>query len=141
MKNAMIILAVLMTTIIGYGQRPIKDKVNAKKIAFISSELDLTEAQAQKFWPIYNAYQDEMEALRMALDFKFSPEMTDKQADELMDKMLDIRAKEIEVQRRYIIKMKTAIPSRKVAQLFRLEKEFKGMVISKIADRQKGKRQ
>ena len=35
--------------------------IEALKVAFISKELDLTPDEAQKFWPVYNQYDKEME--------------------------------------------------------------------------------
>ena len=34
-----------------------REKVRAEKVAFITQELDLTEAEAQAFWPVYNDVQ------------------------------------------------------------------------------------
>lgn len=34
--------------------------IEALKVAFISKELELTPAEAQKFWPVYNQYSNEL---------------------------------------------------------------------------------
>jgi phosphosulfolactate synthase (CoM biosynthesis protein A) len=136
MKNTFLIIIVSFLAInISNGQQRIKEKIKSNKVAYISEQLNLTEIEAQKFWPIYNAYQDEMEANRASQNIRYGTEMTDAQADELMENMLILRTKEIEIQRKYIKKFKTAIPSKKVANLFRSEKEFQGKVISKIKER------
>ncbi len=136
MKNTFLILIISFLAVnIGSGQERIKERLRSNKIAFISEQLNLTEAEAQKFWPIYNAYQDEMEANRVSQNIRFASEMTDAQADELMENMLNLRTNEIEIQRKYIKKFKIAIPPRKVAKLFKAEREFQGKVISKIKDR------
>lgn len=36
-----------------------KEKILAEKIAFFTSELELTPEEAQVFWPVYNQLQDE----------------------------------------------------------------------------------
>ena len=118
------------------AQGRVKEKIKSHKIAFISEKLDLSEVEAQKFWPIYNGYQSEKQDLIAKQNIKFDPNMTDAQADKLMDEVLTLRTKEIELQRRYIQKMKTAIPSRKVAMVFKYEREFQGEVISKVKNRQ-----
>jgi hypothetical protein len=46
------------------GNRPGKEKVEAMKIGFITDYLDLSSEEAKEFWPVYNKYQDEMDALR-----------------------------------------------------------------------------
>ena len=34
-----------------------REKVRAEQVAMITSELDLSEAEAQAFWPVYNEVQ------------------------------------------------------------------------------------
>lgn len=34
-----------------------RDKVRAEKIAFLTSEMDLTPDEAAKFWPLYNQFE------------------------------------------------------------------------------------
>ena len=36
-----------------------QDKVRAERVGFLTTELDLSEAEAQAFWPVYNALQQE----------------------------------------------------------------------------------
>ena len=40
--------------------------MQALKIAFITQRLDLTSAEAEKFWPIYNEYEVEINNLRIS---------------------------------------------------------------------------
>jgi hypothetical protein len=106
-------------------------------VAYITSQLELTESESQKFWPIYNDYEAEREGIRKSMDVQFSRDMSDKEAEDLMYKVLDFKAKEIDIQKKYIQKMKSAIPARKIAQLFRAEKEFKEKVITHMKERRR----
>ena len=38
--------------------------IEALRVAFISKELELTPAEAQKFWPLYSQYSQELKATR-----------------------------------------------------------------------------
>lgn len=121
----------------GQGGERIKDRVKAQRAAFITQQLNLSETEAQNFWPIYNSYQAEMQQVRSAMDIKPKADLTDKEAEDMMNSILDARTKEVEVQRKYIQKFKSAIPPRKIAMLFRSEKEFKEKVISNIKERRR----
>jgi len=123
----------------GLQRDRIKDKVKAQRVAYITQELELSEAEAQKFWPIYNTYQAEIEQLRASLDLKPNKNMTDKEAEEVMMTILDGRIKEVDIQKRYIQKMKTAVSPKKIALLFKVEREFKEKVISNIKERRKNR--
>jgi hypothetical protein len=112
-----------------------KDKFNAQKVAFITSELELSESESQKFWPIYNSYQAEIEGLRATTNKKPTKEMSDKEAEDLIYAKLDGKSKEIEIQKKYVQKLKAAISPKKIALLFGLEREFKEKVISNMKDR------
>ena len=37
-----------------------RDKIEAQKVAFITTELDLTSVESQSFWPIYNEFSEDM---------------------------------------------------------------------------------
>ena len=63
--NKTFLLLVLCTTTAFYGQRKENhEKIKSLKVAFITEKLDLSSAEAQTFWPIYNDYQEKRAALR-----------------------------------------------------------------------------
>ena len=65
----------------GDRKAQMKDKLKAQKVAFITTELELTEAESQKFWPVFNSYRDEIDELRATVDRKPNKDMTDKEAN------------------------------------------------------------
>ena len=89
---------------------------------------------------VTGAMQDEIDELRATVDRKPNKDMTDKEAEDMMYAMLDAKSKEIDIQKKYIQKLKSAIPPRKIAQLFRLEKDFKEKVISNMKERRMGRK-
>ena len=48
----------------GDRQNDKRENIEAMKIGFITKKLDLTPEEAQKFWPVYNQYNDKMKDLR-----------------------------------------------------------------------------
>jgi len=36
------------------------------RVSFITTEMQLTPAEAEKFWPIYNEYRDKIKAIRQS---------------------------------------------------------------------------
>ena len=47
-----------------YGQNEKRSQIQAMKTAYITEELELTASEAEKFWPIYNAYRKDLRNLR-----------------------------------------------------------------------------
>lgn len=39
------------------------ERIEALKIAFITKQLNLSQDEAQKFWPVYNTYDEEMKKM------------------------------------------------------------------------------
>lgn len=106
-----------------------KENRKAKKIAFITQKLDLTPAEAEKFWPVYNEAETERIALRKehkaAKPDKKISEMTDTEVETLIDKGLEMQQKELDLRKKYHAKFKEILPIKKVAKLIHLEHEFK----------------
>lgn len=137
--KTIMLIVFLLPSLVLLGQNEdradrMKEKMKAQRVAFITSELELTEAESQKFWPIFNSYRSEIDELK-AQNVKPSKNMTDKEAEDMMYSLLENRSKEIEIQKKYIQKLKAAIPPRKIAILFRIEKEFKEKIISNMKER------
>ncbi|HCH46042.1 MAG TPA: hypothetical protein DEV63_16635, partial [Algoriphagus sp.] len=82
-----------------YAQRPgqqfDRQKLEDAKIAFISTRLDLSPEQAQKFWPLYNQYSNQREAnLRKLAELNPRREansISDSQAKEMIAKRFAIQ--------------------------------------------------
>jgi len=119
------------------GKGRLKEKLKASHAAYITQELDLTESEAQKFWPVYNAYRAEIEDLRSDADWKPIESMTDKEAEDVLNRQLDTKAKEVELQKKVVQKLKAIIPARKIILLWKAEKEYREKVISNIKKRRR----
>lgn len=119
------------------GKGRLKEKLKASHAAYITQELDLTESEAQKFWPVYNAYRAEIEELRSDADWKPIESMTDKEAEDVLNRQLDTKAKEVELQKKVVQKLKAIIPARKIILLWKAEKEYREKVISNIKKRRR----
>lgn len=63
MKQLIILGLALLISFVSYGQNrnykrigSIEDKVEARRIAYLTTELELTVEESQKFWPLYNEH-------------------------------------------------------------------------------------
>ena len=112
------------------GKEIKRENKKAEKIAFISTKLELTAEEAEKFWPVYNASEAEFKLLKkehkaaMGEKKKIS-EMSDNEVEKLLDKGLEIQQKELEIRKKYLVKFKEVLPIKKVAKLTRIEHEFR----------------
>jgi hypothetical protein len=96
------------------GQKPDGSRLEALKIAYITKKLDLTTEEAQRFWPVYNRYMEEIRGARQGYQ-------VDKDEIRLEENVLNIRKK-------YSVDFNKALSPAKVNLFFRSEKEFGGFV-------------
>lgn len=119
------------------------ERVEALKVAFMTDKLALTPEEAQKFWPVYNQYEAERRELRQEYRIGPGPQrpqpanLTEAEADELINRELEFRQKELELTRRYTGEFRKVLPLSKVAALPQVEDEFRKMIIDKIREGQK----
>jgi hypothetical protein len=97
-------------------------RLQAYKIAFLTKKLNLTPAEAQRFWPIYNQYEEELRTARR--------ENRQNKASEIAteEKILNIRKK-------YNDEFSKALSTEKVNTLFRSEREFGNIVQKELLER------
>lgn len=124
-----------------HTQNDKRENIEAQKVAFLTKKLDLTPEEAQKFWPVYNQYDDKLQELRKKRreDMKNAKEnfdaLTDKEIEQLVDNEIAFRQKELDIQKEYHGKFKSLLPIKKVAQLYRADEEFKRFLLKELKDR------
>ena len=132
----------------GHAVENFKHKMKANKIAYLTDKLDLSTQEAQKFWPIFNKYEDEMIAIRDKMRPKDTTaeglpqrpdclKMTDNEAQNMINIHLKTKRDIIDIQDKYSKEFQTAIPVQKVMMLFMLEKRYMSDVIGKTWKSQK----
>ncbi len=124
----------------GERQQEKKDNIEAMKIAFLTTKLDLTPEEAQKFWPVYNQYSDNLQDLRKKRREdereakKNFEDLTDKEIELAIDNDLAFRQKELDLQKEYNTKFKGVLPMKKVSRLYAAEEQFKRVLLDKLRD-------
>lgn len=105
------------------------DRINAAKVAFFTQQLDLTVDEAQKFWPVYNEYNKEVDAARDELrKANMTMNNPEKKSDELraaLKSYSDSQKKEAQLTEQYINKLLKILPVEKVAKVFTAEEMFR----------------
>jgi hypothetical protein len=140
MKKIVITLLFIATTISVFSQGEEKrERIKALKIAFITERLELTEIEAQKFWPIYNAHEKEVEMLRHnARDKRRNLKMetlTENEAKKTLIDFIAFEKEQQELKTQFVENLLTAIPAKKIIKLRLAESEFKKRMIQEMKSR------
>jgi hypothetical protein len=111
------------------------EKFKAKKIAYITEAINLTPAEAEKFWPVYNEFEkkkftimQEHRDLEDSLKGKIE-DLSDKEYIELSKKIVSFQKIEGDLFVEYNDKFLKILPPKKVVQLYIAEVEFKGFLL------------
>ncbi len=127
----------LCLPLVNYAQND-KDKIEALRVSFITKKVELSNNESEKFWPVYNEYNDKIKAIKRNLrqSFKKSAEtLSEKEAEELYQ--LDMKSKqaEVDIHKQYSEKIKAIIGAKKFIKLRNAEEEFKREIINSIKDK------
>ena len=111
-----------------------REKIEALRKAYITDKLELTEKEAEEFWPIYTSYKREEKVLVYALkkQKRNLKEMSDAEADAFIENVLETEQKRLNLKRKYYAKIKTTIPSKKILRLERAERSFRAEVMKRM---------
>lgn len=112
----------------------VREAMQAEKKLFIAANMQLTEAEAQVFWPIYDRYQQEQQKLNERLAklmkeyVKQHDTLSDEAAQKLLDEALAIEADRQKALRSYLLEFRKVLPVKKVARYYQLENKIQAVV-------------
>ena len=114
--------------------RLLLETIRSNRKALVSVNLGLTEAEAAKFWPLYDQYQGEMQAFgertaKLVETYinRFSA-LTDAEALELIKEYLDIERDRTALRRKYVDQFAEVLPGRKVARFYQIENKVDAVI-------------
>lgn len=119
----------------------LREKLKADKKLMVAANMDLTDAEAKGFWPIYDSYQTDLQALNSRLkntilsyaDAYNNNSLTDEMAKKLYEEVLNIDADEVKMRKAYSMKLDGVLPGRKVARYLQLENKIRALLRYELA--------
>ena len=123
------------------AQKGNPDKLRSEKIAFISTELNLTPEEAEKFWPVYNVVDaekkeaiDAVKEARKALRKAIKDNAEDAEISKLLKEFISLEAKSREISAKSLDKVQKVLPAAKVAKLYLAEEKFRRQQINRLGE-------
>ena len=111
------------------------EKVQAAKVAYITSKLNLTTAQAQSFWPVFNEFESARRKVRFQLkglqrESKHAV-LNEEQIKANVRKRFALRQEELDLEKQYAEKFMKLLSAAQVADLYESEKEFTKLLLKR----------
>ncbi len=130
MKKLFFIFLLATATI--YAQEGKHERIKALKTAYITEKLALTSSEAEKFWPIYNRYDEKFHDLRRKEKSEIFQKLrdgldnlNDAEANNLIDRSLSLESEELELRKQMITELRNVISPKKIITLKKAEYDFK----------------
>ena len=122
MKKCFITLVLALFVCTVYSQRG--EKIESLKVGFLTNRLNLDAKTAEKFWPVYHQYEEELMAV--VRERRMNQGET-RNADEILDQ----EQKALDIKRKYNAIFSKIISPDQVNQLYRAESDFRQIIINR----------
>ncbi|HKR78160.1 MAG TPA: hypothetical protein VJR69_00535 [Nitrospira sp.] len=119
----------------------LKEKLKADKKLLVASNMDLTDAEAKQFWPLYDSYQKELDGINKHLGqtIKDYAEAFNKgnvpndTAKKLLGEALSVEEQEVKLKKTYAEKLGKVLPATKVARYIQIENKIRSLIRFELA--------
>jgi hypothetical protein len=112
------------------------DKIKADKKLLVAKNMDLTESEAQRFWPVYEEYQQQLANFNQRIGKLIESyaaayrtnSMTDEAAKKIIAEFVAIEKGEAAVKEFFVPKVSQVLPPKKVARYFQIENKIRAVL-------------
>jgi hypothetical protein len=117
------------------------EKIKADKKLVIAANMQLTEEEAKGFWPVYDAYQADLQKINQRLlgaikryaDAYNKGPVSDDLAKKLVNEAIAIEEAEVKLKRSYVPRLEKVIPGTKVARYIQIESKVRAVARYELA--------
>jgi hypothetical protein len=108
----------------------LRSDVRTQRVAIITEVMQFTEAEDEKFWPLFREYEAELAKVnddRLALIRKYAASyeaLTDDVADQLAKGALDLEERRHALKQKYYERFKSALSPKTAARFFQVENQI-----------------
>ncbi len=117
-----------------------RDVIKAEKKLIVSSNLELTDAEAKGFWPVYEKYQQDLQKLnnrtgKLIEDFAADYQtMSDKKAQDMLTEVVAIAEARLKLWKSYLPQFRTILSAKKTARYYQIENKLLATVNYELAN-------
>ncbi len=117
------------------------EKVQLEKEMVIAANMELNDAEAQGFWPIYEAYQLDLKTVNQRLisailnyaDAYKQGQVTDAQAALMISEAIAIERFEVDMLEAYAARLAGVLPPWKIARYLQIERKIRATIRYSLA--------
>ena len=122
-----------------FAQQHNFEAIESEKVAYITKELKLSPSEAQKFFPIYNKYNEEMWDLRKAKRGASTPQGAVSLQGAKRD-VIAYDAKEVDIKKKYRSEFTKVVGQARASEFFQVVEDFNNKLRHTLQNRQNNSR-
>lgn len=138
---SLILILSFQTQLFSQGKN--MERIKSQRLAFYTEKLELSEKEAEKFWPVYNDYNSQKEKINIQRStimrrlLKEMENMNEKEVEESHQKFIDIQSKSHKLFLKFDDKFLEILPASKVMKLYITEIQFKQFLLRQIGEQRR----
>lgn len=118
------------------------EKIKADKKLLVAANMELSDAEAKKFWPVYDAYQLELGKLNTRIatliegyaDDYNNDSLTDAKARKMISELVALDQAEAAMKKSFVPKLYKALPPVKAARYLQIENKIRAALRYELAE-------
>lgn len=121
----------------------LKQKLKADKKLLVAGNMELTDEEGKKFWPLYDGYQKELEQINQQLGktiaeyadeyVKGKGSIPNDKAKKLINEAISVEEQEVKLKRTYAEKIGKVLPATKTARYIQIENKIRAIIKIELA--------
>jgi len=119
-----------------------KERVEALKRAFITEKLNLTVSEAEKFWPVFNEFENKKKEVKIAIRQAHKACEADPNNEKLLLEKVAVitqkRKEEAELDEKFIKDVLPILGAERTGKLLGIEEEFRKKLMDELKERRGG---
>ena len=118
-------------------------KIKADKKLLVATNMDLSEAEGKKFWPLYDAYQKDLMGVNQRLGTTIKGyadaynagkgTISNDTAKKLLNEALSVEESEVKLKRTYADKIGKVLPATKTTRYIQIENKIRAVIKIELA--------
>lgn len=118
-------------------------KIKADKKLLVASNMGLTDAEGKDFWPLYDAYQKDLQQVNERLGKTINAyaeaynegkgTISNDTAKKLLDEAISVEEQEVKLKRAYAEKVGKVLPAGKTARYIQIENKIRAVIKFELA--------
>ena len=145
-KTILYTLLFLFISVTAFSQHMNREKIKLLKTSFITDALDLTSSEAEKFWPVYNLYNDRIQNVKYNLEFTLFRDInnsggidaiSDKKATDIIASTIKLEKQLSDSKIELTNELSKVLPPKKIIKLYKAEKDFNRRILQEYGRRKK----